>query len=291
MGSRWQNHTRTDLAKFAGYLSKDSINVLCPAGIGDLYWIYSKLHVLKDGAIFWFPGEENRRAGQLADILGIRYGYLPGLTTDFVWSQPGNDTFGNRQTIIVQANRHLESGKPLHDWYPEIHTHYPQVSSGFIPPAKKDSYVCVFTCSKNYMGGQLHSTVWANMIKCIIHSTGSKVALIGAGSDVELLREIKGTYHSFNDHVIEVYDRPLTEVFGWIQHSRAFIGVASGLSIIATSSLGVPVITGYPRHLDKLPGTFEPETSAHDWVFLDQLPDYIFNYKHNDLIQQGGIDG
>lgn len=283
MGSKWQNHTRTDLAKFSGHLSKDNINVLCPAGIGDLYWIYTKLYVLKERAIFWFPGEEKRRAGQLADILGITYGYLPGLTTDFVWSQPGDDPFESRKTVIVQANRHLESGKGLHEWYPEIDTEYPDIQSGYIPPAPQQSYISVFTCAKNYMGGQLHSTVWANIIKCIIHTTGLKVALIGAGPDVELLREIQGTYSSFQGNVIEVYDKPFTEALGWIQNSKAFIGVASGMSIIS-SCIGVPTIAGYPRHLDKLPGTFEPEGSIDDWVFLDQLPDYVFNYKHNDLI-------
>lgn len=285
MGSKWQNHTRTDLAKFSGYLSKDKINVLCPAGIGDLYWIYSKLHVLGDRAIFWFPGEENRRAGQLADMLGISYGYLPGLTTDFVWSQPGDDPFENRKTIIIQANRHLEAGRKLDDWYPEVSVCYPDIRSGYIPPVDSQSYVSVFTCAKHYMGGQLHSTVWANIIKCIIHSTGLKVALIGAGSDVELLQEIRGTYGSFKDDVIGVYDRPFTEALGWIQNSKAMVGVASGMSIIS-ACIGVPTISGYPRHLDKLPGTFEPSGSVCDWVFLDQLPDYIFNYKHNNLIYE-----
>lgn len=283
--TKWQKHTRTDLARFSEHLKPDRTNILCPSGIGDLYWIVSKFWDSADNAIFWFPGEENRRAGPLADILGVDYGYLPGLTTDFVWSQPGSDPIDGRNTLVVQANRHLESGKHIRDWYPELELHYPAIIVGYTPPSIGD-YICVFTCSHHYMGGQLHPTVWANMIKCLIQSTGKKVVLIGAGSDVPFCREIETTYQQ-NGTCIGVYDRPLTEVMAWIKGSDGLIGVASGFSIISTC-IGVPTITGYPRHLDKLPGTFEPEAATHDWVFLDQLPEYIFNFKHNDIIHHHG---
>lgn len=281
--TKWQKHTRTDLARFSEHLIDHRTNILCPAGIGDLFWIMSKFHAIKDEAVFWFPGDENRRAGPLADMLGLTYGYMPGLTTDFVWSQPGNDPIDGRKTMVAHANRHLESGKLLSDWYPEIALKYPEIRVGYIPPIKSDDdYVCVFTCGHHYMGGQLHSTMWANIVKCIIQSTGKKVVLIGAGSDVPLCREIEATYQQ-NGTCIGVYDRPLSEVLAWIKLSDGMVTVASGFSILATCS-GVPTITGYPRHLDKLPGTFEPLDAKHAWVFLDQLPEYIFNFQHNDII-------
>jgi len=279
--TKWQKHTRTDLARFSDHLKRDRINILCPSGIGDLYWIYSKFAHLKDEAIFWFPGEENRRAGPLADIFGLTYGYLPGLTTDFVWSQPGNDPVDGRRTLVVHANRHLEAGKHLTDWYPEFDLQYHNVNSGYTPPINS-SYICLFTCGHHYMGGQLHSTVWANIVKCLIQSTGKKVVLLGAGSDVPLCREIETTYPQYGS-CIGVYDRPLSEVFGWILGCDTMVSVASGFSIISTC-VGVPTITGYPRHLDKLPGTFEPLDAICEDMFLDELPDYIFNFKHNDLM-------
>ena len=289
MISKWQQHTRTDLARFSDHLHPEKTNILCPSGIGDLYWIYSKFRAFASESIFWFPGDENHRAGPLAEMLGIDYGYMPGLTTDFVWSQHSDQEYVHRKTLVVHANRHLEAGNHIKDWCPSMPLDYAQIRSGFQPPITTP-YVCMFTCARHYMGGQLHSTVWANMIKCIMQSTGIQVVLIGAGSDVELIHEIKNTYHSLQKTVISVCDQPLSEVLGWLQNSNALIGVASGFTILSTC-LGVPTIAGYPRHLLKLPGTFEPKDSLHDWVFLDQLPEYIYNYKHHDLmLAHGGPD-
>ena len=286
MTSKWQTHTRTDLAKFSSYLHPEKTNLLCPSGIGDLYWIHAKFRVFQSESIFWFPGEENHRAAALADMLGIEYGFMPKLTTDWVWSKLSDQEYVHRKTLVVHANRHLESGNHIKEWCPDLPLDFADIRSGFRPPIKTD-YICMFACSTDYMGGQLHATVWANMIKCIMQSTGMKVVLIGAGADVPLIREIIGTYPSLSEKVITVLDRSFSEVLGWLQGCNAFISVASGFSIIATC-LGIPSITAYPRHLDLLPGTFEPESSLYDWVFLDQLPEYIFSYKHNNLAMSGG---
>ena len=281
MTSKWQNHTRTDLARFSSHFKQGKTNLLCPAGIGDLYWICSKFQPYFSECMFWFPDSESHRAAPLAEMLGLDYGYMPGLTTEFVWSQDGGTPYDPKSAMFVHANRHLECGNPIKSWMPELPLDYPVIHSGFQPPVKRGDYICIFTCGEHYMGGQLHSTVWANIIKCIQQSTGMKIVLIGAGSDLPLCSAIQQTYPSTD--IIPVFDQPFHEALGWIQNCNTFLSVASGWSILA-SCLGVKTLSGYPRHLDKMPGTFEPNDSVTDWVFLDELPNHIFNYKHNDLV-------
>lgn len=267
-------NTRADLARFAGHLKPGKTNVLCPAGIGDFYWIYSKFHTVSKECFFWFPKDEDASRGvDVATLLGVECGLMPGLTTEFVWGQHGSPAYKEGETLVVQANRHLEAGLHLNDWYPGFQLEYPKVPAES-EWAKPGDYIAMFTCTENYMGGQLHPTVWATIIRCIIQTTGLDVVLIGAGKDVDLCQRIESTYGS--DRIHPVYNKSLREVLNWVFNARLFVGVASGFTILSTCHR-TNTLTLYPRHLSKMPGTFEPAGARGDWCYVDEFPGFVYN--------------
>ena len=54
------------------------------------------------------------------------------------------------------------------------------------------------------------------------------------------------------------------------------VGVASGL-LITSIAYGVPSVIAYPKHLDKMPGTWEPFNSLWSHCFTENLPQFIAN--------------
>lgn len=244
------------------------LNLLCPAGVGDLLWILAKLAPCSwdRNAVFWLPDGEQHRAGAVARMAGVRYGYLPGLTTGWVWEQPGSPELPKSGWVAVQANRHLEAGKPLHQWYPELPTSYPDLSPLFQSRQGAKSYVVVFTCVESYMGGQLQPHVWANIVAHLEKTVGP-VMLVGAGADVVFCRKVESYYRP---KVPPSYDRPLEEVAVILTRAKLVVGVASGL-LIMSIAYGTPSIISYPRHLSLMPGTWEPDSSVRLSVFQDEL--------------------
>lgn len=248
----------------------DALNVMCPAGIGDVLWIMAKFaHVARERKVkFWFPEGESHRAGGIARMVGVDYGYMPDLTTSWVWSQPGAPFLPEKGWIVVQANRHLENGHHLKKWYPQLPLEYPKLRTHFKPRAA--NYVVGFMCLATYMGGQLTPKAWGEIFQ-YVHDNVAPILVVGAGEDVTFAREVERYYKS---PLAPVYNAPLEEITALLKAARGTIGVASGI-LITSAAIKVPTLISYPRHLDKMPGTWEPEDGAWDWCFQSDLPDKV----------------
>lgn len=247
----------------------EKLNICCPAGIGDVLWILAKLGRISN-AVFWLPEGEQKRAGALCRLAGVRYGYMPGLTTDWVWSKPGSPDLPEKGWVVVQANRHLEAGKKLTDWYKHYPLQYPLLRLNYQSPRCR--YVVGFACASNYMGGQLDPKLWAALYT-FIERNYAPVIMIGAGSDVDFCREIEA---HFKPKLSPMYDQPLEEAMSVLFGAVSTVGVASGLMISAIA-YGVPTIVGYPAHLTKMPGSWEPPTSKWSWCLTQDLHDSVVN--------------
>src|SRR5690349_9370776 len=110
-------------------------NMCVPSGIGDLSWMYSKLkHVepvkwlVADGwparsvpFLKLLPGVGDSDYGRFdySDIVAFESAMMIGTTPK--WSLLSKY---QGEQIFLEANRHLEMGKPLSQWLPDLPTDY-----------------------------------------------------------------------------------------------------------------------------------------------------------------------
>jgi hypothetical protein len=270
-------------AQYAERLSirDGELHVLCPAGMGDFAWIWAKWWSVAAQRYvkFWFPEDEQQRAWPLAEALGANYDHLPGLTTEWVWEQDGNPPIPDSgERLVVHANKHLENGFNLEKWYPDLPLRYPTMDAikphGYNIETNQCPAIVVFPCQHGYMekGGNLLPGQWARMCQEIEHKIGP-VCLVGAGNDVQLIKDICEIYSPL---IKPVLDKPLTRVLAGIRGARGMVAAASGLSILSTY-MGVPTMHLYPRWLVRMPGRWEQPDAVSDWRFLDEgtLPDTV----------------
>lgn len=271
-----------DMPRFAAHLPirEGQLHYLCPAGMGDLTWIEAKHWYTRQtrDVTYWFPAEEHRRAGALAQLYGAKFGYLPGLTTNWVWQQPGNPEIPDSGAVLaVHANRHLENGRRLEKWYPDLPFRTPDPSStavNFYEQCDRPKYVMCFMCQHHYMerGGNLLPGQWARLFR-EIEQTIAPVFVVGAGLDRELIEDVFKLYAPSLEPAL---DTPLADLIPAIKYATGMFGAAGGPTILATY-LGVPTYHLYPRHLEKMANMWEQSDAVSDWRFLDEgtLPDTV----------------
>src|SRR5919108_2719744 len=119
-------------------------NLVCPAGIGDVAWVISKLSTVRDeiGSIYIVDGKPRRTvpfvklAGFESDYWPIGYNDIQGFEQlhglrhfqEPTWERVRQVVAG---TICLEVNEHLECGKRIEDWLPDLPTdfHFPLVTS------------------------------------------------------------------------------------------------------------------------------------------------------------------
>ncbi len=250
------------------------LHLLCPGGLGDLYWILHKWYgVAKERPVtFWFPKSEQQRAGELCFLLGLKHGYMPNLLTSWVWNQPGDPALPPREKggwLAVHANRHLESGKPLEDWYPDLPLQRPPLEDHTPrddPDFHGKEFVLAHLCHRGYMQGNLHPEEWGRLLNRV-HREIAPVRLVGRKADLEFAAHVMQHYCSFRTHL---FDRSLAELLAAAKNAKAFIGVAGGPGIIASHFC--PTLMGYPDWLWLMPGAWEAPGCKVRSVILTQLP-------------------
>lgn len=264
--------------------SEGQLHVLAPAGIGDLAWIFSKWRTIcqERNVTFWFPKPEQKRAAPLAHMYGAKAGYLDHLTTEWVWhgdpkgyhvlwspdGQPDIPDTG--AVLVVQPNGHLEKGKHIRSWYPDL---------PFLNPAPESKaailatlvgcpqYIVAFMCHYGYMGGNMMPGTWAQTFE-LIEKHIAPIQIVAAGADVPYAEKV---CEIFLPSLSPCLDAPLPEVCTILKNAKAMIGVASGISILSTY-YGIPTISAYPRHLAAMPGTWEHPYANTAACFVDQIP-------------------
>lgn len=278
-------------------ISDGQLHFLVPGGTGDNLWIVGKLWqvCMERQVTFWLPAGEQKRSGDLFRMFGLPYGYMPDLTTEWIWSRPGSPPIPDTGAILsVQPNRHLEHGHRIEKWYPEYEFRNPvefidQSTMLYGPTAGASGYVVGFMSQERYMehGGNLKPGQWARIWR-MVEDTIGPVVLIGAGKDVEFAEEV---LKFFNPTHEPMFNAPFDAVMALFAGAKCTIGAHAGPLILSTY-MGIPTLQGMPRWLAPMAGTWEPEDAPWGAVYLDELENFIragVTYQGNRSL--GAISG
>jgi hypothetical protein len=266
--------------------------------MGDFHWIWCKLgdwvrrrEAQGDRIRFWIAGRMRqagsgcrlRRAVAYARLCGADAVDDPDLTTDAVWDSPGAPRLPKRGIIVVQANRHLEVGRGLETWYPELPArhHYP-ISIPGEAEARAEALlaelgpqrIAVFTGGEGYMGGQQPPEEWRQLLRAV-GGTWREVGFVfvGAGADVAHTAAVASALPT--ERRAWVSNQPVPVLVAALKRCRALIGVAGGPGILG-SAFGLPAAMFYPSHLYRMPGAWEPPQMLADelfpWGLLKEMP-------------------
>src|ERR1043166_9280816 len=240
------------------------LHILLPAGVGDNLWVMSKHWKTCEerDVTFWLPEQEQKRGLDIFRMMGLRAGYMPGLSTDWVWSRPGQPPIPDTGAVIsMHPNKHLDNGHRIEKWYPEIPFRNPiefmDIKTAlFKNEAGGSGYVVGFMSQIQYMdyGGNIKPAQWARIWRMMERDHGP-VVLIAAGKDVPFAEDVMKIW---DPTLAPVFNPPLETVAALIKGSRMMIGAHAGPLILSTY-MGIPTYHAYPRNLQPMPGSWEHE--------------------------------
>lgn len=241
-----------------------------PSGIGDISWAYSKFCTLAEPFDYLVADGWPYRAKEYMEMLpkvkSVEYGkfeYQDILEFEDHQRASKNPltSWGaiqslNGSTVLVQPNLHLERGKPLADWLPDLNTdyHYPmQISADALNEATQ-LLACAegavgISCA-SYRGAKAWKTweylEWKALCDHLVRS-GFRLVFMGGGWD-DLTRVIAAEFENHTDLV----GKTTFEVACAVHKMLPFyIGFSSGLGIIRTV-LGLPTMMLWPDHQQPL---------------------------------------
>ncbi len=269
--------------------SNNELNLLVPAGLGDNLWVVSKLWKIAQerDCTFWLPYDEQHRSGDLYRMLGLQYGYMPNLTTKWIWDRPGSPAIPQSGAVIsIQPNRHLEHGHRIEKWYPDLEFRNPTEFMEcpvklYKPTAGARKHVVGFMSQTNYMeyGGNLKPAQWARIFRMVEETVGP-VLIIAAGVDVDFLKEV---LKHFEPSLEPMVNFPLDHVAKALASAELAIGAHAG-PLILSNYIGVPTMQFYPRWLASMAGSWELNDAPWDWDYLDNAENAVREGAHIRLL-------
>lgn len=267
------------------------VQVAVPSGIGDVSWIYSKLHNAPEEYSFEFhvvDGWPHRTVNfcqllprvTLAKYDGITYPeivYFQQLHKLNTWEQIAGCGFGR---VMLSANLHLERGLRLEDWLPDLTTdfHYPiqtrqdhaDVAERMIGEARKRGDILIGVSAASYRGSEAWDT-WRSdrwnrfldMIQELAQGEACFILMGGFWDDLTL------TLSSRKDVYEVVGKTSVGEAVELLRRLNGYIGFSSGLGVIGTL-LHKPVVMLWPAHQVELSTSWAPPKmlSQHKYVAL-----------------------
>ena len=254
-------------------------------GLGDIIWVYKKLHKLNE-PIFLQIAVENRtrprRSGFLVDhlpnIVGWNWGdetfapggqdwtpndKFPGCAIGKKWSELN---IKPNVPFRLECNRWLEGGRRLEDWLPDLETthHFPFLECKK-PNIQFKSPSVVF-----HLAGwpDIPEPVWiqaCNLIRNVAH-----IYIVGGSYDYRPRQLYNKIYRNGNITLLE--DVQWEDLYGILKHCNYCVGHASGFTAMA-DVLKVPGATFNPRSVPKLIGTWN-SLEHKDMVHIDRVDDF-----------------
>lgn len=239
--------------------------ILTHGGVGDCLWVLRKLQNA-DRPVFVHIAEENRhrprRSGQVVDALKCVEGWTwAGRTfhSSGDWGPPDDPANAIDKTwaeikpkdgyiLRLECNRHLESGKRLEDWLPDLPTTHHLAFDPVDQPTVRlrDPYVVV------HLAGwpDVPDAIWVNAIN--LFKNLAYVYVIGGSYD-HRPRQIFNLIRGSGVSLIE--DAAWPDLYALVNGCHYCMGHASGLTILA-DVLRKPGVVVNPRSLPKLVGTW-----------------------------------
>jgi hypothetical protein len=244
-----------------------------PSGVGDCSWAVSKLINAPEWPEIEFEIADGWpfRTAPYFEMLGKKATYGQFHYDDIIAFENYNPykTWENIRSkgygcYLIQPNQHLEAGKPLHEWLPDLETsyHYPlaipdlkasrRYSKCFQPLEEYPYWVGISAAS--YRGSKAWNTweldSWADLCLRLI-ADGYHICLMGGKWD-DLTDELEFHLPVSPDQVLNIVGKTtFPEACAVHRLCKFYIGFSSGLGIIR-SVMGLPTIMLWPDHQQKL---------------------------------------
>lgn len=222
------------------------------AGIGDSIWILQKLANSKEKFHFQIPDGSPQRGKPLFDLvphIAASSEYVPGqsytkVDKENIQSKRRNWSQIKEKDFYLTANRHLENGKRIEHFLPDLPTSY---RMGYAT-TDKDAAIAdklLYDKSKKYIG--IYTTAYSNARNAggwvmlqwfklirLLHAKNRDLCfvIVGASYDVGITEELVKEMRLAGIMNINTTGQPLPVVIELMKRFSYFIGFPSGLSII-----------------------------------------------------------
>ena len=267
------------------------LTLAVPSGIGDISWLYSKLHCAPPGFVFdlevadGWPHRSVEFCQLLPRVRSAKYADFNYTDIMVFQRMHGLDTFEKVANcgfgrIFIAPNEHLERGRRLEQWLPDIPTdfHYPLNTS----PTQCDSAfnlsdeirgrfpgaVRIGVSAASYRGSEAWSTWrmerWSRLLDLIKKSAGGNVCFVLMGGFWDDL-----TYAlSKRDDSFELVGKTdIGTAYMLHNYLDGYIGFSSGLGVMRTL-LGLPTMMLWPVHQVELSTSWAPPEMLRDHSYL-----------------------
>lgn len=279
----------TDYPKFKKcWFEGEVLHVCCWDGVGDIWWVYSKLNSLNIPIkfhIYRSKFEYPKRAHLLLDLLdNVTYNYNVSaeMCADiYKWPFPKNcesiiDDIKKGTELSLCPNSFMESGLSLKDIWPSLKLNYktlelsPAVQYKIDSTDKNTLFVHPATYGPKSGWVDLNDSVIHELLKKLIDKN-IKIGLCGGSYDKvdwnELtfkVKEMAGYYP------ISLIGESVATCIGTLKNSLGWVGPINGLSILGLTQ-GVNVFTLWPTHLKRMiPTIVNPKVKSHYGSLLSE---------------------
>lgn len=225
--------------------------IIVPPGIGDFIWTGQKILNSKEKFRVVMPDGTPQRGHQLLDLLPhliASHEYRSGLN----YTKINKENIQNRKMywkhinekeFYLSANAHLESGKRIEEFLPDLPTTYKIdyattehdaliASETLSDHARR--YIGIYTSaySNARNAGGWGAEEWFKLLKLLYKSTDICFVIIGAPYDVGITEDLTAQMRGSGIPFIDTTGQPLGVVIEFMKRFSYFIGFPSGLSII-----------------------------------------------------------
>lgn len=241
------------------------------SGIGDNIWLAQKLVNQSERFNFWLPDGKPQRGKQIFDVLpqiANRATYVPGLSYNLLAKQNIQNKLKNWRQIthpefFLTANAHLEAGKRIEDFLPDLPTSF-VIDYATDEEDKRTAKLVVPHSTVPVIGiyGSAYSTQrawgfwdengWFELIQLLRKKCPEAIfVIIGAHFDIDLAGNLMKLLDEEAVNYIDTIGQPLSVVIEILKRLNYFIGFPSGLSIL-NETLGKNGVMFYPFHLQPM---------------------------------------
>lgn len=271
--------------------------IAVPSGIGDFSWMYSKLkhvgkldYLVADGwphrtvpfmQLLPEVGDVRYEEFNFRSIVGFEQNHEIGLSPTWEQVCRAYEGFG---TWYLEANRHLEAGRPLAEWLPDLPTDYHyEIRVPEIDKYKVNELLANFkrpiwgVSAASYRGSEAWKTwdfaAWSRFLGLWSAEFEGTVLLVGGFWDdlsfalaADGYEEIVGKTNTAQMcHLMDVLD--------------GYIGFSSGLGVLRTV-YNKPVFMMWPDHQVELSRAWAPPDMLESRAYVASLwrePGLVFN--------------
>lgn len=244
-----------------------SKTITTAAGIGDKIWLLQKLVNQPEAHDWIIPAGQPQRAHQLAPLLpsvirSVTFKEGLGYKTIKTYGYRGN-WCNTPQEFTLEANTHLEAGKRIEKFLPDLATSYRiewqvldvdrRAVDSWLEPAR---FIAIYTSAyqKDARWKGWEAKEWLEFIKMFPkHYT---FVIVGAEWDSPMAGDLMPMLTQNSIPYVNTVGQPLGVVIEVLKRCEAFIGFPSGLSILNETLGAGKTIMFYPQHLALMVNTW-----------------------------------